>query len=113
MFGNITGTGPSPRMLVRENFDLPSLILGVLNSVEKLSIDFAKNFIWVAHNLSDDAKLSSEQERNALAQIFTLLLKPFSQSYDQEESLVEILKGLQNLSAASSEDSQFAQLAAS
>jgi hypothetical protein len=55
LFGNITATSPELRASTRQNFDLLSVISGLMNlgSLPKI---FIKNYIWVAGNIAMDAK---------------------------------------------------------
>lgn len=57
LFGNLTGSGSEYRKIINSHFDLPEVMIKILNSnLNNVPNIFAKNYIWVAKNLSEDAK---------------------------------------------------------
>lgn len=99
LFGNITGTSPDLRASTRNNFDLLSVISGLMNlgSLPKI---FIKNYIWVATNISYDAKHLDQKDIRNLSKIFGNFLEVFKEQ-DDELALQDLVKGLSKLSEIS------------
>ena len=79
------------------------MINQIIKVSSKLPQSFAKNYIWVANNLSQDAKQLPIHEIEGIMIIFCEFIEGFVGN--DEEALIEITKGLSNLSANDSEES--------
>lgn len=89
LFGNITGTDKELRSMVRSFFDLPGVILSVLEKNKEVPKPFAKNYVWVANNLSKDYKYLSLHDFRALTTIFYEFLEFYKQN--DHEGCLEII----------------------
>jgi importin subunit alpha-1 len=102
LMGNISGT-KAVRPDVLRHFDLVSVINRVIQNHQQIGKCFAKNYVWVASNLSEDAKALELQQIKGLAKIFHEFIECFNQrGSDNEEVLVDIVKGLSELAATDS-----------
>jgi len=97
LFGNITGTDKELRRMVRSFFDLPGVIIAVLENNKEVPKPFAKNYVWVANNLSQDYKYLSLKDFRALSTIFYEFIEYYKQN--NQDELLDCVKGLCNLSA--------------
>ena len=105
LMGNITGTSRAIRQQVRSNIDLISAITTVLTQAKSLPKIFAKNYAWVASNLSEEASSLSIKDISGLMVIFCEFFEVFSTKTQDVDALLDITKGLSNLSAFDNERS--------
>ena len=52
LFGNMTGSSPQLRQRIIEQYNIIDVIIRILRSSQKLSIEFAHNHAWIASNIS-------------------------------------------------------------
>ena len=76
-----------------------------MSQVETLPKCYAKNYIWIANNISFDAKSLQLEEIQGLTNIFYEFIEVFQGSYDDELTLCEIVRGLMNLAKVEDEKS--------
>jgi hypothetical protein len=101
--GNITGHNPELRYKVRTNFDLLGCINNILSTQKKLPRSFAKNYVWVASNLSRDIGELNEREVRGICSIFYEFIEYFSKGQaninDDDGCLEDTVIGLAKLSS--------------
>lgn len=102
LMGNISGTA-SVREEVLRLFDLVGVIGRVLQGQATIGKAFARTYVWVARNLSEDVKALEPKQIKGLARIFYECIGSFRErGAENDDALIDIVKGLSTLSATSS-----------
>lgn len=102
LMGNISGTA-AVRQDVLRHFDLVGVINRAMQGQGAIGKAFVKNYVWVASNLSEDVKALEPKQIKGLSKIFYESIGSFrDRGAENEDALVDIVKGLSSLSATNS-----------